>query len=170
MTIEHDEDWLYQHDAFSNPLTARLCKAYHEHMKANEAVPKKKPQAKKKPKSKAANRLELPEWMPAELWKGYVSARRSMKNKHPMSNSALMLAVMAVQRCINAGYSVDDILLTMTENGWRTVRPDWMAKQGFRPAGPVVEADNPHKERGKRLADKMRQQAEQGQSIEHKRQ
>ena len=69
--------------------------------------------------------FKLPDWIPQDRWQAYIDSRRSMK-KHPMSASALDHVVVAIAKCTALGYSVEEVLDVMTENGWRTVRPDFL--------------------------------------------
>ena len=115
---------------------------------------------------KRAGGVVLPEWMPADLWVAYVSARRSMK-RHPMSAESLDLVIVAIAKCREAGHGVDDILEALIENGWRTVKPEWLAKRN---RAEAPDADETLEERAARMSREMfPEQPQQAPALESRR-
>ena len=70
-------------------------------------------------------KLVIPEWLPVDQWEAYVRTRRSMK-KHPMTDDARAYAIKAIGKTMRAGFDIADIMDALIENGWRTVKPEYM--------------------------------------------
>ena len=93
-----------------------------------------KQQEGKEVRAKRPPKFKPPLWIPEDAWAGYIASRRSMK-KHPMSDSALESVVKAIEKCVDAGHSVETALEAMTSNGWRTVKADWLKRAQGVPTG-----------------------------------
>ena len=72
----------------------------------------------KEPKQHAT---ELPDWLPTDLWKDYLQARKALKA--PMTERAKQLAIKKLDELMKQGYPPKDVLSQSIYNGWKGLFP-----------------------------------------------
>ncbi len=82
---------------------------------------------KDKKKKPAPKKFVLPDFIPPSKWTDYLESRK--QKKHPMNPASLQLAVNAITKTMHAGHSIDRIMDSMIEAGWRSVKPEWIDNQ-----------------------------------------
>lgn len=81
---------------------------------------------KSSPKSKPAEKFDLPAWIGTEAWESFVDMRKSIKK--PMTDNAMRLAVRELEKLEKQGHRADDVLNQSTLHSWQGLFP---IKQGF---------------------------------------
>jgi len=83
-------------------------------------APKPKPILKEKNLTKKEE-INLPDWMPLELWNAWLEVRK--KRKAPNTSKALELAVKKLEEFRVAGYSVTALIESAVVSGWLSFTP-----------------------------------------------
>lgn len=78
-----------------------------------------KDQKKKQPPASPSALPEVPDWVPAEAWSGFVDMRR--KERHPLTARAAKLVLNELARLKADGNDPGAVLDQSTRNGWRDV-------------------------------------------------
>lgn len=63
----------------------------------------------------------LPDWIPADAWAGYIEMRK--KQRKPMTERAVSLAVGMLAKLAEQGYDVGAVLDQSTLNNWQGLFP-----------------------------------------------
>lgn len=79
----------------------------------------KEQRAKAKPSAAPTALPEVPDWVPAEAWAGFVDMRR--RERHPLTHRAATLVLRSLEKLRADGHNPGTVLDQSTRNGWRDV-------------------------------------------------
>lgn len=66
--------------------------------------------------------MNLPAWLPADEWAGFVTMRKAMRNV-PFTERAMVLTINRLAQLKQEGYDPAAVLDQSTQRGWRGVFP-----------------------------------------------
>jgi len=120
---------IYKDKAAINSLIAKeresTKRARKEHETCTRTAPSQKPvtnkQQEQKQKQPQAALIEVPDWIDAEAWAGFVAMR--IKERHPLTPRAASLILKRLDEFRQAGHNPNKILDASTAEGWRNVYP-----------------------------------------------
>lgn len=75
--------------------------------------------------------MNLPDWIPADAWAGFVEMRKKLKK--PLTDAAAKLIIKKLDEFRTAGQNVETILNNSVENGWIGVFEERERRQEARP-------------------------------------
>lgn len=101
----------------AEPYTAETTLDKNQTADKNQGISPKRERAKRAPDAQ----VDLPEWVPAEPWAGWLEVRRKLRA--PNTARALELAIRELDKLRALGQSPREVLEQSTARGWRGLFP-----------------------------------------------